>query len=313
MQQGVNLLAFVFPGQGSQFVGMGKEWCEKFAEARQTFEEAEDLLSLDLRQIAFEGPLDQLSLTYRSQLTIFTASMAIWRVLLSRFQPSNVICAGMSLGEFSALAASEKGTFAQILHLVERRAHLMDQACKRVASGMLAVMGMTAEQVQELIAKAQLDHKVWIANYNAPTQLVIAGDVSSLTIAESLAAKANARTSWLKVEGGFHSPLMLQAQETFCQSVSTAHLRSSNIAFASGVSAQIEDQIESIRSHLGSQMTRPVRWWQTVQLLAGLHPRCFVEIGGKTLTALHRRIGVKTPAIALSEVCQLQNCFDLLS
>lgn len=308
-----NPAAFVFPGQGSQFVGMGKQWFRQFSEARQTFEEAEDTLLFNLAKLAFEGPLDQLSLTYHSQLTIFVTSIAIWRVVLRHCPRGNWMCAGMSLGEFSALVASEKGKFSEMLKLVAKRAQLMDQACKRVSSGMIAVMGLSVQQLEDALAKNCLDQRIWVANYNTPTQLVIAGKQSALVGIEPILNALGARTSRLAVEGGFHSPLMDFAQQAFMPEMSNVRLTSSDIAFVSGVSAQIEREPESIRAQLSNQMTLPVRWWQTVHHMNALHPRCFIEIGGKTLTTLQRRIGVKTASLALCEPSHLQSCLSMLS
>lgn len=305
-------LTLLFPGQGGQFVGMGRDWVEQFLEARQTFEEAEDLLRLNISQLAFQGPIKALSTTYHSQLAIFITCIAIWRVLSAHFAVQSPVCAGMSLGEFTALVASEKLTFSDALHYVQRRAQLMEICCREVSSGMMAVLGLDMHLIEKALTP-YLNKRVWIANDNAPGQVVIAGYWQDLKEVKVMLEQLSARVVPLVVEGAFHTQLMSSAEKALMPSLKKLKISDSSSCFYSGVSAKLCSSPNQIRAELAQQMTQSVLWRQTVSAMELEKTPRAIEVGGKTLTALHRRNRCQSPCSSLLVPSDLKGLTDLLN
>lgn len=293
--------AFLFPGQGAQYVGMGRDFYETFPVARQTFQEADDLLGEHLSRLIFTGDPAELTLTKNSQVAIFVVSIAILRALQQQFpllRPS--ICAGLSLGEYTALIASEKIPFADCLQLVKKRAVAMHEACLLKKGVMQVVLGLTEEEVSEAI---QTLDAVWIANINCPGQVVIAGAEKAMSSAtEVLKAKGAKRILPLEVSGAFHSGLMRPAQEKLEPEIARAPLVQSAIDLVMNVPGEIVRDTESMRRYLSDQVVSPVRWEKGVRTLQN-KVEGYLEIGpGKILSGMNKRIQVPNETVSVEKV-----------
>ena len=207
-------IAFLFPGQGAQYPGMAQDFYENFSCARMTFEEADDLLGDSLSKIILNGPADVLTETHHSQVGIYVTSLAILRVLQELYEIKPHICAGLSLGEYSALTAAGYLSFSQALPLVKKRGLFMSQACEMTKGTMAVVMGLEADIVEKCVKDVNLPDDLWVANYNCPGQIVISGTQKGIAAGtEALKAHHAKRILPLQVHGAFHSGLMKSAQD----------------------------------------------------------------------------------------------------
>lgn len=299
--------AFLFPGQGAQYPGMGKDFYTSFQVAKETFQEADDLLSFHLSKIAFEGPEGLLTETRHSQCALFVVSVALLRTLGSQFPdaiPS--ICSGLSLGEYTALFASGRLSFAKTLALVQKRGALMSQACEMRGGTMAAVLGMEGAKVEEGLAPFD---DVWIANYNAPGQIVISGTQEGVRKGgERLKELGAKRVLPLSVHGAFHSELMESARTGLAPSIEGVSLQKSQIELVMNVPGDFVKSDEEIRRHLIAQVTGSVRWQQGIEAIERRGVDIYLEIGaGKTLSGLNRKIGVKGATLSLEKVEDLES------
>jgi [acyl-carrier-protein] S-malonyltransferase len=289
----VKKAAFIFPGQGAQYPGMGKEFFDAFAEAREVFEEADELLKERLSKIIFEGPEDILTQTRNSQTAIFIVSAAILKVVQKQL-PDLVpaVCAGLSLGEYTALYASGRLGFADTLMLVQERARLMNEACEKAPGTMAAVLGLDANGIEAAVKGLS---GVWVANFNAPGQTVISGTREGVEKAGLLLKEKGAkRVIPLTVHGAFHSGLMQSAQDSLTPYIQKASIQDSQIGFVMNVPGDFVKDVAEIRRNLASQVTQSVRWEQGILAMKQAGIEVFLEIGcGKTLTGLNRKIGVE--------------------
>ncbi len=300
--------AFLFPGQGAQYPGMGRDFYEAFRSAKDLFDEADDLLSFGLSKIIFEGPEALLTETKHSQLAIFVTSSALLKTLqecMPDLTPS--VCAGLSLGEYTALFASGRLSFAETLQLVKVRANAMNDACESSQGTMAAVLGLTALQVEEVISSLYPAHSVWVANFNCPGQTVISGTKEGVAVASvALKEKGAKRVLPLQVHGAFHSGLMQPAQDRLAPAVLEAAIQETDIAFAMNVPGGFVKGVEQIKDNLIRQVTHSVRWEQSVQAMMAEDVSQYIEIGcGKTLTGMNRKLGVKVPSMSLDKVADL--------
>lgn len=296
--------AFIFPGQGAQVVGMGKDFCEAFSIARETFEEASDVLSQNMQELIFNGPLEILSQTKNSQPAIFITSVAILKTVRQQFPnllPS--VCAGLSLGEYTALFAAGKISFAECLKLVAARGSYMQEACEEQPSTMRVVLGLGPD-----VVKAHLPTNVWIANLNCPGQVVIAGLTSAMPAAEEvLKAQGAKRVLPLEVSGAFHTPLMRSAQLKLEPQLKSAKLEESGIDLVMNVPGDFARTLTEIRSNLIDQVASPTRWEAAIRQIEGSGVELYIEMGpGKTLAGMNRKIGVKAPTISIEKVTDLE-------
>jgi [acyl-carrier-protein] S-malonyltransferase len=284
--------AFVFPGQGSQYVGMGKSLAEGFAAAREIFDQADNALGFSLTQLCFEGPEETLQLTENMQPALLTVSVAAWRVLEEQnVQPDFV--AGHSLGEYGALVAAKSLAFVDAVRLVRKRGKYMQEAVPVGVGAMAALLKLPPETLDSILAEASQGEVVTAANFNSPDQVVIAGHAGAVTRAVELAKTAGARRAlMLPVSAPFHCPLMEPAQERLKADLDSTEFRDLAVPLVNGWQAQVVRTGAEAREGLYQQVPNPVRWTEVIQKLASLGVGRFVEVGaGGVLTGLLRNIG----------------------
>ena len=279
--------AYVFPGQGAQFVGMGKELYDQNAQAKGLFEQANEILGFRITDLMFEGEDEDLKQTRVTQPAIFLHSVILVSTL-DDFSPDMV--AGHSLGEFSALVANKALSFEDGLRLVSKRAMAMQKACEVQSSTMAAIIGMEDSQVEEVCEA--IDEIVVAANYNSPGQIVISGSVPGIDAAvEKLSALGAKRALKLAVGGAFHSPLMEPARIELEEAIQAAPFANPICPVYQNVNAQPSSDPETIKANLVSQLTSPVRWTQTVQQMIADGASSFTEVGpGKVLQGLIKKV-----------------------
>jgi [acyl-carrier-protein] S-malonyltransferase len=292
--------AFCFPGQGSQRVGMGRELAGEVPAAAAVFEEANDILGIDVRGLSFDGPAEELSRTEVTQPALVAASVAVLRAVEDRTGVRPDVVVGHSVGEYAALAAARAASVADLLRLVHERGRISAEA--GAGGGMAAVLKLPDEQVEQLCA-ARGD--VWPANYNCPGQVVISGREEGIEAVSEAVRDAGGKVIRLQVAGPFHSPLMARAAERFAPAVRAAAFEPMEIEFMSTVTSAVETSAR-VPELLIEQLTAPVRFTQAVQSLVARGVDTFVEIGpGGVLTGLVRRISPSVRALAVSSAAEL--------
>lgn len=280
--------AYIFPGQGAQFVGMGLDLYENYPLAQELFEKANDILGFRITDIMFEGTPEDLKQTKVTQPAIFLHSVIMSKVMGDSFQPDMV--AGHSLGEFSALVANGTLDFEDGLKLVSQRALAMQKACEIQSSTMAAVLGLEDEVVEKICSSTE--GVVVAANYNCPGQLVISGEVEAVNAACEKMKDAGARRALLlPVGGAFHSPLMEPAREELAAAIENTKFRTPNCPIYQNVPTIAVNTPEDIKKNLISQLTAPVKWTQSVQNMISDGASLFTEVGpGKVLQGLVKKI-----------------------
>lgn len=305
-------IAFLFPGQGAQYPGMAKDFVESFPEAKQVLEQADTLLDRKLSTIILEGPKDLLTETRNSQTGIYTASIAILKVIqkmFPTFKPS--VCAGLSLGEYTAVTASEKLPFEEGISLVQYRGQFMNDACEATKGTMAVVVGLDADVVEKVVKDLNMPNDLWAANFNCPGQVVISGTLKGIEAGSAALNQKGAKMIIpLPVHGAFHSGLMQKAEEKLAEHVQKAHLKESPIELVMNVTGDFAKSLDDIRQNLIRQVTSPVRWEQSIRKMGESGVDLFVEIGcGKALTGFNKKIALPIPAISVEKVKDL----DLLA
>lgn len=302
--------AFIFPGQGAQYVGMGLDFYENFSVAKETFQEADEQLNRNLSQLIFKGNESELTATHNSQVAIYVTSVAILRTL-QKESPFHVpsLTAGLSLGEYTALTAAGFLSFNEGLQIVQLRGRLMSEACERTKGTMAVVLGLDADQVREEIQKAQMPDELWVANFNCPGQIVISGTLNGIQKGTELVKEAGAkRVLPLSVHGAFHSGLMKFAENEIRQPIQELELKESKIPVIMNYTAEPTTNISTIRSNLVSQITGSVLWEQSVRLMKNEGIELFIEIGcGKTLAGFNKRIDPTMTTLSIEKVEDLAN------
>jgi len=292
--------AFVFPGQGAQFVGMGKDLYENSPLAKELFEKANEILGFRITDLMFDGTDEDLRQTKVTQPAIFLHSVILAKVLGKEFNPQMV--AGHSLGEFSALVASGALSFEDGLVLVSKRAMAMQKACEKEPSTMAAILGLEDEVVEKICA--EIDAVVVPANYNSPGQLVISGSIAGINIACEKMKEAGAKRALpLKVGGAFHSPLMEPARVELAQAIESTTFNAPLCAIYQNVDAKAYTSPEEIKQNLIAQLTSPVRWTQTMLNMIGDGASSFTELGpGNVLQGLVKKVNKDVEASSIQSL-----------
>lgn len=310
----MNQWAVMFPGQGSQSVGMGREFAQHYAMARLTFEEADDALGYDLSQLIFEGPAEKLEDTEVQQPAILVVSVAAWRALKHErpdFEPAMAM--GLSLGEYSAYVAAGAIPFSDAVRLTRIRGRAMQTAVPKGTGGMVAVMGLDANTVETICHEASQRGQVDPANFNAPGQIVISGYVEGLELAESLIREAGGRAVRLAVSAPFHSRLLEPAGEAVAEALSEISIGRSLFPIVANVDAELCQDPDDIVPRLVAQVSRPVRFEAGVRRALADGVTHFLELGpGRSLSSLVKKIERSAKVAAASEPGALRKALELV-
>jgi [acyl-carrier-protein] S-malonyltransferase len=304
-------VAFLFPGQGSQFVGMGKELAERYSIARQTFEEADEALGYKLSRLCFEGPEEQLRLTEITQPAILTASVAAWRVLEEKGITAGY-AAGHSLGEYSAHLTAGTMRFADAVRTVRNRGRYMQEAVPVGVGAMAAILGMEAEKVSDLCRDAAQTEVCEPANMNSPEQVVISGHTAAVGRAIAMASERGAkRAILLPVSAPFHCSLMQRAQEQLASDLLDLKFQTPQVDLVCNVDAALVNDVERSRDTLIRQVTGAVQWHLSIRLLISRGVQTFVEVGpGKVLFGLMRQIDRSKKCLNVGDEISLQKTIE---
>jgi len=306
-----NRLALIFPGQGSQYLGMGRDLYQRYPEARALFDEADELLGLEISKLCFEGPAEELHDTINTQPAILAVSLATLQVLRARHYVKEVaFAAGHSLGEYSALVASGHISFADAVQLVRERGRLMKKAGENRPGGMVAVLGLEADVVDEACQQAseETGRIVQVANYNSPAQIVISGEQEGLEKAiESVVGKGARRVVPLAVSIASHCPLMESAAQGLHQAMASVAFQETRVPVVANVTAQPLRSTEEVREELVKQLVSPVQWVDSVHHMLNHGVETFVEIGPKdVLSKLIKRIDPGVERISVGDVAGVE-------
>ncbi len=300
-------IAFLFPGQGSQALGMGKELASLYPVARRTFQEADDALGFSISQLCFEGPIDQLKLTEITQPAILTTSVAVCRILQEKGITPQIV-AGHSLGEYSAHVAAGALQFADAVRTVRNRGRYMQEAVPAGQGAMAAILFMPPDQVVQVCKDAAQGEVVSPANINSPSQIVISGATNAVKRAADLALERGAKKAvMLEVSAPFHCAMMQPAQDRLARDLQALSFNDVNVPVISNVDAEPKTDRDASRDALIRQVTGAVRWMDCVQKLIQLGAKTFVEVGpGTVLTGLMRQIDRMQSALNVNNEDSLQ-------
>jgi len=303
--------AFIFPGQGSQFVGMGRDVYERYPEARAVFDQASEAVGFDLKGLCFQGPEDTLALTTYTQPAILTTSLALWTCLGN---PDTAFFAGHSLGEFTAMAAGGALDWADAARLVMARGRFMQEAVPSGEGAMAAVIGLDNQAVEEACTLAWETGRVWPANYNCPGQVVITGERQGVEKAIALAQEQGARHAvMLPVSIPSHCPLMEPAASMLAQTVDAVALGDARVPILSNCRAMPVQKRDALIDVMIEQMTSPVRWEDGIRFMIREGVTTFIEVGpGRVLTGLVRRIDKGVEVITISDAPSLERYKETL-
>ncbi len=297
-------MAFLFPGQGSQYVGMGKELFDHFKVAKEVFEEADEALRFSISSLCFYGPEEELKLTENTQPAILTTSIAALRVLENEMGLKASLTAGHSLGEYSALVASEAVSFAEAVRIVRLRGRFMQEAVPVGEGAMAAILGMEREEVEHLCKEVSFTEVLSPANFNCPGQIVIAGNLRAVQRAMEIVKGRGKKAILLPVSAPFHCPLMKPAGDRLEKELDPISLGEMKIPVVTNVEAEINTSKERVKPLLVAQVSNPVRWEESMRKMIEEGIEQVLEIGpGKVLSGLMKRID---PTIETKNIEDLQ-------
>ena len=306
-------IAFIFPGQASQYPGMGKEFNDEFKIARLVFEEADQILGVSLSQLCFNDPEERLKLTENTQPALLTVSIAAFRVLSSKgVQPHFV--AGHSLGEYSGLVAAESLSLSDALITVRSRGKYMQEAVPTGQGATAAILGLDQDRIQDLCREAAREEVLATANLNSPGQIVIAGTTAAVHRAMELArARGAKKTILLPVSAPFHCPLMQPAQDRLENDLAQIQFRDPTFPLINNVDAAEVSSSDQIRNSLIRQVSSPVRWTESVRLMIARGVGLFVEVGpGRVLSGLVRQIDKSVKTANVEDINSLNETLDVI-
>ena len=306
-------LGFVFPGQGSQKVGMLAEMAEQHAVIKSTFDEASEALGYDIWRLVQEGPQEELNLTERTQPMLLAAGVALWRVWQACDGPTPAMLAGHSLGEFTALACAQSLEFVDAVSLVRQRGRFMQTAVPVGVGAMAAIIGLDDEAINQACLEARGEQVVAAVNYNSPGQVVIAGHAEAVERAVALCREAGARRVMpLTVSAPFHTELMRPAGEELEQVIASVEIKSPMIPVVHNVNAQTESDTGKIRAMLVEQIYSPVRWVECIQTMVASGLSATIECGpGTVLSGLNRRIDKSIKVAGLDQPASFEKALQL--
>jgi [acyl-carrier-protein] S-malonyltransferase len=308
-------IAYIFPGQGSQVVGMGKDLFDNFSEARSVFQEADESLGFSLSKMCFEGTTEELAFTANTQPAILTSSIAAFRVIIRSGFPKPDFVAGHSLGEYSALVAANAITFSDAVKTVRQRGTFMQEAVPIGVGAMAAILGSDLATIEAVCREVANGEVCSPANINSPSQIVIAGNSSAIDRAcEMLKERGAKRAIKLNVSAPFHCALMLPAQEKLSLVVNGLHFNAFDCPIVENVSGKINSDKNRIAEALTNQVSSPVRWVETIQNLVEMGVDTFVEVGtGKVLSGLVKQINRDVRCLNVEDSASLRNTQEVLA
>ncbi len=308
-------VALIFPGQGSQYVGMGKDLCDRFPAARAVFQEANEALGYDLAALCFQGPEEELKLTANTQPAILTASVAALRVMQTGREITAIAAAGHSLGEYGALVAAGGLRFRDAVRLVHLRGKFMQEAVPVGVGAMAAIMGLSGAEVETLCRETAQGEILAPANLNCPGQVAISGHAAAVKRAVEVISKQSGKKAvLLPVSAPFHCPLMKPAAERLKEALARVETENLHFPVVANVSADFYPGKDRIQEFLFQQVEHPVRWEESMAKLIGLKPDLVLEVGpGKVLSGLLRRISREVPCANVEDGATWEKVQGLLA
>jgi [acyl-carrier-protein] S-malonyltransferase len=297
--------AMLFPGQASQYVGMGRDYYDACEIARETYDEANRVLGFDIAELSFEGELEELTKTHNAQPAILVHSVAVYRALLRKSMAPKIV-AGHSLGEFSALVASGYFKYSDAVLIVRRRGELMYEAGLEAPGTMAAIIGLSESDVRECVAEGAKDGVVVVANFNSPEQFAVSGEMAAVDKTVEIAKAHGAKRAMrLQVSGAFHSPLVAKASETLSSYIRKFERGRLDVPWITNVTGERVESGEDVVGLLSRQLSSPVQWVKSMRTLAEFHRGPVFEVGpGKVLTGLMKRIVPELAVKPLTEISQ---------
>ncbi len=297
-------VALIFPGQGAQIIGMGKDFYDAYPLAKEVFQEADEILERSLSKLIFTGSSDELDKTKNSQPALFTVSMALLKVLEKEMPDLEIsFCGGLSLGEYSALAAAQIVGFKEALELVARRGEFMEMASLRHPGGMAAVLGLSEAVIKEA--------GITVANVNSPGQIVVAySKQEAEKVQEKLLALGAKKVIPLRVSGAFHSPLMKEAEKELAPLIRETIFHKGRAQIVMNCVGTFVEDREEMKELLIAQVSSTTRWMRCVEAMIAKEPSLFIEIGPTQLTAMYRKMGSALPIATLEKISDWDKVYE---